>query len=179
LDVSSLPPHARVVTVSSWGHRFGEIDFDDLNAEKDYDPGKAYAQSKLANLLFTHELQRGFEGAGLDTIAAAAHPGWTATNLLVHRRMIRLLNPLIGQKPEVGALPTLYAATAPDVRGGDYHGPHGWGGLGGRPTKVQCSDHSRDTVVAARLWVVSEELTGVRYHWLVGNKNTQAKGKDD
>jgi NAD(P)-dependent dehydrogenase (short-subunit alcohol dehydrogenase family) len=164
-------PHARVVTVSSWGHRFGEIDFDDLNAEKDYDPGRAYAQSKLANLLFTYELQRWFEGAGVNAIAAAVHPGWTATNLPVHRRMIWILNPLIGQKPEMGALPALYAATAPDAQGGDYYGPGSWGGLRGHPAKVQSSGRSYDTAVAAKLWTVSEELTSVRYHWPVGDKN--------
>jgi NAD(P)-dependent dehydrogenase (short-subunit alcohol dehydrogenase family) len=100
-------PHARVVTVSSGGERFGKIDFDNLNAEKDYDPGWAYGQSKLANLLFTYELQRRFEGAGVDTIAAAAHPGWTVTNLQVHWRMVQMLNPIVGQKPVMGALPAL------------------------------------------------------------------------
>jgi len=165
LDHIIRTPLARVVTVSSWGHNFGTIDFDDLNAEKDYDPGKAYAQSKLANILFAYELQRQFESAGVDAIAAAAHPGWTATNLPVHRPMVRLLNPLIGQKPEMGALPALYAATAPDVEGGDYYGPSSWGGLRGYPAKAKSSDRSYDTAVAAKLWTVSEELTGVRYRW--------------
>jgi NAD(P)-dependent dehydrogenase (short-subunit alcohol dehydrogenase family) len=178
LDCIIRTPQERVVTVSSWGHQFGEIDFDDLNGEKDYDPGDAYAQSKLANLLFTYELQRRFEGAGVDAIAVAVHPGWTATNLPVHRRMIWTLNPLIGQKPAMGALPALYAATAPDVQGGDYYGPRGWGGLRGCPIKVQSSDRSYDTAVAARLWAVSEELTGVRYRWANGQKpNNPDKGK--
>jgi NAD(P)-dependent dehydrogenase (short-subunit alcohol dehydrogenase family) len=158
-------PQARVVTVSSWGHHFGVIDFDDLNAEKDYDPGRAYAQSKLANLLFAYELQQRFEGAGVDALAAAAHPGWTATNLPVHRPIVRMLNPLIGQKPEMGALPALYAATAPDVQGGGYYGPRSWGGLRGHPTRARPNARSLDAAVAARLWAVSEELTGVRYHW--------------
>jgi NAD(P)-dependent dehydrogenase (short-subunit alcohol dehydrogenase family) len=158
-------PRARVVTVSSGGHRFGEIDFDNLNGEKKYDRGGAYGQSKLANLLFTYELQRKFESAGVDTIAVAAHPGWTVTNLQVHWPMLRVLNPFIGQKPEMGALPTLYAATAPDVRGGDYYGPGGWLELRGSPTKVQSSDRSHDKAVAAKLWGVSEALTGVRYDW--------------
>jgi NAD(P)-dependent dehydrogenase (short-subunit alcohol dehydrogenase family) len=156
-------PRARVITVSSGGHRFGEIDFDNLNAEKGYDRQKAYAQSKLANLLFTYELQRRFEGAGVDAIAAAAHPGWTATNLQAHWRMVRILNPFIAQKPKMGALPALYAATAPDVQGGDYYGPCGWQEMRGYPTKVQSSDRSHDMAVAARLWTISEELTGVRY----------------
>ena len=171
LDLLIPTPRARVITVTSWGHRYGEIDFADLNAEKDYDAGGAYAQSKLANLLFTYELQRRFESAGVDTIAAAAHPGWTATDLPANRRMVRILNPIIGQKPEMGALPTLYTAVAPDVQGGDYYGPRSWGGLRGYPTRVRSNDSSYDTAVAARLWRVSEELTGVRYHWSVRNQN--------
>jgi NAD(P)-dependent dehydrogenase (short-subunit alcohol dehydrogenase family) len=164
LDLIIRTPQARVVTVSSWGHRFGKIDFDNLNADKGYDAGAAYGQSKLANLLFTYELHRRFRGAGVDAIAAAAHPGWTAgTNLAVHWRMVRLLNPFIGQKPSMGALPALYAATAPDVQGGDYYGPGGWQGLSGYPTKVRSSDRSYDPAVAAKLWTISEELTGVRY----------------
>ncbi len=156
-------PQARVVTVSSAGHRFGTIDFDNLNAEKGYDRGKAYGQSKLANLLFTYELQRRFEAAEVDAVAVAAHPGWTATNLAVHWRMVRMLTPLLGQTPELGALPALYAATAPEVQGGDYYGPGGWQELRGYPVKVRSSDRSHDMAVAARLWTVSEELTGVRY----------------
>jgi NAD(P)-dependent dehydrogenase (short-subunit alcohol dehydrogenase family) len=180
LDPIIRTPQARVVTASSWGHSFGVIDFDNLNGEKDYDPGGAYAHSKLANILFAYELQRRFEGAGIDAIATAVHPGWTATDLPggwattnqpVSWRIIRMLNPLIGQTPEMGALPTLYAATAPDVQGGGYYGPDGWGGLRGCPTKMRSSERSYDTAVAAKLWAVSEELTGVRYRWPVGNKN--------
>ena len=85
--------------------------------------------------------------------------------------MVRMLNPLIGQKPEMGALPALYAATAPDVQGGSYYGPRSWGGLRGYPAKARPSDRSHDAAVAASLWAVSEELTGVRYHWPVRNKN--------
>lgn len=164
LDLIIRTPQARVVTVSSWGHRLGKVDFENLNADKGYDSGAAYGQSKLANLLFTYELDRRFRGAGVDAIAAAAHPGWTAgTNLAVHWRMVRLLNPFIGQKPSMGALPTLYAATAPDVQGGDYYGPGGWQGLRGYPTRVRSSDRSYDPAVAAKLWTISEELTGLRY----------------
>jgi len=164
LDLIVRTPQARVVTVSSGGHRFGKVDFDNLNADKGYDAGAAYGQSKLANLLFTYELHRRFKGAGVDAIAAAAHPGWTAgTNLAVHWRMLRLLNPFIGQKPSMGALPALYAATASDVQGGTYYGPRGWGGIRGYPTKVQSSARSHDKDVAVKLWAVSEELTGVRY----------------
>lgn len=154
---------ARVVTLSSWGHSLGVIDFDNLNAEKGYDPGGAYAQSKLANLLFTYELQRRFEGARVDAIAVAAHPGWTATKLAVHWPMVQALTPFIGQTPEMGALPALYAATAPEVQGGEYYGPQGLGGMRGYPIRVQSSARSYDREVAVKLWNVSEELTGVRY----------------
>jgi NAD(P)-dependent dehydrogenase (short-subunit alcohol dehydrogenase family) len=172
LDLIIRTPQARVITVTSGGHRFGKIDFDNLNAEQGYDRGGAYGQSKLANLLFTYELQRRFEGADVDAIAAAAHPGWTMTNLQVHWRMVRMLNPFIGQQPEMGALPTLYAATAPEVQGGDYYAPDGLLELRGYPIKVRSSDRSYDQEVAARLWEVSEELTGVRCSWLV-NKTTE------
>jgi len=163
LDLIIQTPQARVVTISSGGHRFGKIDFDNLNAEKGYNAGSAYGQSKLANLLFTYELQRRFKSAGAGAIAAAAHPGWTAgTNLVVHWRMLRLLNPFIGQQPSMGALPALYAAVAPDVQGGDYYGPDGWLELRGYPTRLRSSDLSYDPSAAARLWAISEELTGVR-----------------
>ena len=163
LDLSLQTPQARIVTVSSIMHRFGRIDFDNLNGEKHYSRSGAYAQSKLANLLFTYELHRRLEGAGVDAVAIAAHPGWTATNLQSHSLMYQTLNPLMGQKPPMGALPALYAATAPDVRGGDYYGPRGWFEVRGYPTKVQSNGRSHDMVVAAKLWAVSETLTGVRY----------------
>jgi NAD(P)-dependent dehydrogenase (short-subunit alcohol dehydrogenase family) len=165
LDSIIKTTQARVITISSGGERFGKMDFDNLNAETGYDPGGAYGQSKLANLLFTYELQRRFEDAGVDTIAVAAHPGWTVTNLQVHWPMLNLLNPFIGQKPVMGALPALYAATAPDVHGGDYFGPAGWLELRGSPTKVQSSDRSHDRAAAVRLWAISEQLTGIRYPW--------------
>jgi NAD(P)-dependent dehydrogenase (short-subunit alcohol dehydrogenase family) len=155
-------PEARVVTVSSGGHRFAEMDFGNLNAEKGYDPQRAYAQSKLANLLFTYELQRRFEKAGIDAIAAAAHPGWTATNLGPDWKMVRLITKIIAQTAEMGALPALYAATAPDVRGGEYYGPGGWQEIRGFPAKVRSSARSYDAAAASRLWSVSETMTGVR-----------------
>lgn len=156
-------PRSRVVTVSSGGHRFAEMDFGNLYGEKGYDPQRAYAQSKLANLLFTYELQRRFEGAGADAIASAAQPGWTATNLGPDWWMVRLISKLIAQEAKMGALPTLYAATAPDVRGGDYYGPGGWQELRGYPAKVQSSERSHDASVAGKLWTISEKLTGVRF----------------
>lgn len=157
-------PAARIVTVSSGSHRFGVIDFDDLNWEKrTYAPNAAYGQSKLANLLFTYELQRRLSAAGQGTLAVAAHPGWTSTNLQKHTPAIMFLNPLLAQSAAMGALPTLYAAMAPDVQGGDYIGPNGFFEMRGYPTKVNSNARSHDMAVAARLWDVSEAATGMKY----------------
>jgi NAD(P)-dependent dehydrogenase (short-subunit alcohol dehydrogenase family) len=163
LEAITRTPGARVVTVSSSGHRMGRMDFDNLNAERSYNRWIAYGESKVANLLFTYELQRRFEAAGADAIAVAAHPGWTATNLQGDAMLFRLFNPLFGMQPEQGALPTLYAATAPDVSGGDYYGPGGLGEWRGYPTQVGSSALSHDQAVAKRLWEMSEDLTGVAY----------------
>jgi len=163
LDLTMHTPQARIVTVSSAAHRFGRIDFDNLNAEKGYRANAAYGQSKLANLLFTYELQRKLEAAGSDTIAVAAHPGWTATNLQQHSGLIQFLNRFFAQTPEMGALPTLRAATAPDVQGTDYYGPGKRMEMVGYPKKVQSNGRSHDAAVAAKLWTVSEEMTGVAY----------------
>jgi len=163
LDLLRSTAGARVVTVSSVYHKYGRIDFDDLNAEKSYRRSRAYGQSKLANLLFTLELQRRFERAGIDTIAVAAHPGWTATNLQQHAAVFRVLNPYLAQKPWAGALPTLYAAAAPEVRGGEYFGPSRRFESVGSPKRVHMSKRARNAETAARLWQVSEELTGVAY----------------
>ncbi len=156
----------RVVTVTSTGHRQGYIDFDNLNAEKSYKKMFAYAQSKLANLLFTYELQRRLESAGLDAISVASHPGWTATNLQQYTWYFRILNPLVAQTPDKGALSTLYAATANDVKGGDYYGYGGFMEMRGAMQKVESHEHAHDQAVAERLWHISEELTGVRYQSL-------------
>ncbi len=172
---------ARVVTVSSWGERYGKIAFDNLNAEKGYDSEQAYADSKLANILFTYELQRRFENANVTAIAAAVHPGATDTNLpnswttekpRPHWHFIRILTSLIGQTPEMGALPALYAAAAPYVQGGDYVGPRNWGGVRGYPIKMRSSERSYDAEIAARLWTTSEELTGVQFHFPQSSKYT-------
>ena len=159
----------RVVTVSSTGHRIGEIDFDDLNWErKPYKPWRAYGQSKLANLLFTAELQRRLTEAGSPVLATAAHPGYAATNLQFHsgRRVneivSRIGNRLIAQDEEGGALPTLYAAVA-DVPPAAFAGPGGFMEQRGAPKLVGRSEAALDADVARRLWDVSEELTGVRF----------------
>jgi NAD(P)-dependent dehydrogenase (short-subunit alcohol dehydrogenase family) len=159
----------RVVTVSSTGHRFGSIDFDDLNWERrSYSAWRAYGQSKLANLLFTGELQRRLTAAGSAVLATAAHPGYAATNLQFHsgNRVFDLLgavgNRVLAQSEEGGALPTLYAAVA-DVPGNSFAGPGGFMEQRGAPKLVGRTDAAKDADVARRLWDVSEELTGVRF----------------
>jgi len=169
LDLLLQTPQSRVVTVSSMSHRFGRIDFDDLNWEKGYNPNAAYGQSKLANLLFTYELQRKLTAAGQGTIATAAHPGWTGTNLQRHAAWLNFLNRFVAQAPPMGALPTLMAATEPGVNGGEYFGPGSFMEMRGYPKRVESNDRSHDEDVAAKLWNVSEELTGVRYAALSKN----------
>lgn len=163
LPLLNQTPNARIVTVSSTAHRFGKIDFDNLNAEKSYAKWPFYGQSKLANLLFTYELQRRLEAAGHTTIAVAAHPGWTATNLQQNAGVTRFLNRFFAMTPEQGALPTLFAATASSVSGGTFYGPDGFLEMNGYPTQVESSPRSHDRAAAARLWDVSEQLTGVRF----------------
>ncbi len=164
LDLILQTPKSRIVTVSSVAHRFGEIDFDDLQWEsRSYSANSAYGQSKLANLLFTYELQRKLEAAGKETIATASHPGWTATNLQQHSAMTRFGNRFLAQDSTMGALPTLYAATSPEAHGGGYYGPQGMMEMRGHPTKVESNDRSHDEAVAEKLWGVSENLTGVHY----------------
>lgn len=163
LEVIRATDGARVVTVSSTAHRVGKINFDNLNAEQDYGPVGAYGQSKLANLLFTAELQRRFAASGTHAIAVAAHPGWTATHLQDHAGWVRHLNPFLSQQPPDGALPTLYGATAPDVRGGEYFGPSRMFEMWGAPKRAGRSARASDEAVATRLWNVSQELTGLAY----------------
>ena len=156
-------PWARVVSVSSSVHRTGKLDFGNLQAEKGYKAWAAYGQSKLAVLLFMRQLNVYFAREQIDALAAAAHPGWTITNAQANSSMFKLLSPLMGQKPEMGALPTLYAATAPNVQPNDYYGPDGFGELRGYPERVSMSADAQNSALAERLWRVSEKLTGVRY----------------
>jgi NAD(P)-dependent dehydrogenase (short-subunit alcohol dehydrogenase family) len=159
----------RVVTVSSNNHKAGQMRLDDLQGEQHYSRWGAYAQSKLANLLFMLELDRRLKAAGLPMISVAAHPGYSATNLqlsgppLQERIFLRIANRLIAQSAEIGALPILFAATYPDLAGGSYVGPDGPGEMRGYPTLVQPSDRAKDAELADRLWQISERLTGVRY----------------
>jgi NAD(P)-dependent dehydrogenase (short-subunit alcohol dehydrogenase family) len=178
LDRLLATPGSRVVSISSQGHRPGRIAFDDLRFERGYGPWKAYFQSKLANLLFIAELQRRLTAVDAATLALAAHPGGSRTNL-GHENPGGIVNtvamagrPIIErvflQSAAMGALPTLRAATDPDVVGGEYFGPDGLGEQRGHPRVVGRSKRAQDEMAARRLWEVSEELTGVRYPALDG-----------
>ncbi|MFG3618544.1 SDR family NAD(P)-dependent oxidoreductase [Nocardia sp. NPDC047654] len=168
LDRMLPVPGSRVVTVSSVGHRIrARIDFDDLQAERSYNRVAAYGQSKLANLMFTYELQRRLTGNG-KTIAVAAHPGAANTDLMRNmptalRALVPVIAPIVTQTPAMGALPVLRAATDPGVLGGQYYGPGGFLETRGYPKLVESSAQSHDTAIQQRLWQVSEELTGVTF----------------
>jgi len=172
LDRLLATPGSRIVTVSSIGHRRGIVDFDDLNSQRGYRYSTAYFQSKLANLMFSYELQRRLAAAAAPTIAVAAHPGNARTEFgrdmpAVTRAMMsphtRPLTSWLLQSPQMGALPTLRAATDPDVQGGDYYGPPGRRQFTGYPARVESSALSHDAEAQLRLWQESERLTGVTY----------------
>jgi NAD(P)-dependent dehydrogenase (short-subunit alcohol dehydrogenase family) len=164
----------RVVTLSSGAHRIGKIDFDDLQREQRYSRWRAYGQSKLSNLMFALELDRRLRASGSSVLSVAAHPGYAATNLqaaaapLMDRLIMKVGNLVVAQSAAMGALPTLYAATAPDLEGGMFIGPDGMGEQRGYPRPVAPSEAATDEDVAARLWTVSEELTGVRFELPAG-----------
>lgn len=162
LDLLKSTPDSRLVVVSSIAERFGRIDFNNLNAERQYDPMTAYGQSKLANLLFSYELSRRLSAQKSSPLVVAVHPGLTATNLQKNSAISGLLSSFIAQPAAMGALPSLYAATAPGVQSGDYFGPDGFLEIGGYPKKIDSSANSRDTEVAKQLWQVSETLSGVK-----------------
>jgi NAD(P)-dependent dehydrogenase (short-subunit alcohol dehydrogenase family) len=159
---------ARVVTLSSTAHRTGRIAFDNLNGDRHYFRWRAYGQSKLANLLFALELDRRLRASGSTVKSLAAHPGYAATNLqsaaapLVDRLVMKVANAVVAQSDEMGALPTLYAATEPGLEGGIYVGPDGIAEQRGYPKIVQPNGAARDEETARRLWELSADLTGVR-----------------
>ncbi|MBV9313186.1 MAG: SDR family NAD(P)-dependent oxidoreductase [Pseudonocardia sp.] len=158
----------RVVTLSSSMHRIGRIRLDDLNWQRGYQRWLAYGQSKLANLMFAYELQHRLLTAGSAVRSMAAHPGYAATNLQSHTetvldQLLGMLNHVVGQSAEMGALPTLYAATVVDLPGGSYIGPGGPGEIRGYPRPVGSSGASHDRDVQRALWEASERLTGVRF----------------
>lgn len=165
---------SRVVTQSSGVHESGEMDFDDIDGEDEYDEWGAYAQSKLSNLLFAYELQRRLDSAGVDGVTSVGcHPGYAATNLQrrgpemsgskLRLAAMRVANAVVAQSAEMGSLPMLYAATADDVEGGDYVGPTGLRNMRGYPGKTESSDRSHDEDDARRLWDLSEDRTGVAF----------------
>jgi NAD(P)-dependent dehydrogenase (short-subunit alcohol dehydrogenase family) len=160
---------ARIVTLSSNAHKMGRIDLEDLQSERHYRRWSAYGQSKLANLSFALELDRRLRAAGSSIKSLAAHPGYAATNLqtaappLLDSIVMRFTNLVMAQSAEMGALPTLYAATEPGLEGGSYIGPDGIGEFRGHPHVSSPSRTARDEQLATRLWKASEELTGVRF----------------
>ncbi len=169
-------PGARIVNVSSGAHMGGTIAFDNLDGSKGYQRWAAYAQSKLANLLFAYELQRRLSATGV--ISLACHPGYADTNLQTvgprldgssfGERMAGAMNRIFAQSAAMGALPTLFAATSPEAYGGDYIGPGSLGGMRGYPTRQRSNARSYDPALAKRLWEVSEQLTKVTYSFPQG-----------
>ncbi|MBX0287048.1 oxidoreductase [Haloarcula salinisoli] len=164
---------SRVVTQSSQAHTAGEMDFSDLQSEREYGKWSAYGRSKLANLLFAYELQRRLAESGADLKSVACHPGYAATDLQfrgpremesnVRLNVMKVANKLFGQSAERGALPMLYAATSDAVTGGEYVGPSGFMRMRGSPEFQESNAASKNEADAEQLWTVSEELTGVEY----------------
>jgi NAD(P)-dependent dehydrogenase (short-subunit alcohol dehydrogenase family) len=164
LDVIEKTEDARIVNISSMAHNYGNIDFEDLTWEKrSYNKMRSYGDSKIANLYFTYELAKKLSDKGSAVKVLAAHPGWTATDLQRHSGVFGALNPFLAMKIWQGTLPTLRAAVDPEANTGDYYGPDGWQGWRGYPVKVQSNELSKNKEIAARLWTVSEELTGITF----------------
>lgn len=161
----------RVVNVSSIASRKGVLNFDDLQFERRYQPRTAYRQAKLANLMFAFELQRRSDAAGWGLMSNAAHPGLARTDLFVNAwgagsltvRLLGMVSPFLFQSAAQGALPTLFAATSPEARAGAYYGPDGLAEFKGLPKLAAVVPQARDAAAAARLWEVSERLTGVSW----------------
>lgn len=174
LDAAAAP---RVVTVSSMVHARGWIDWDDLQMEKDYRAQRAYNQTKLANLFFARELQRRVDQAGGRISSMAVHPGVAQTSIGANRRqlgqyrlgdhivsgILKVVMPYLGQPAAQGALPTLYAASSPAVKGGGFYGPQGFGEMKGPPGPAVIKPAGQDMAAAKRLWEITEELTGIRF----------------
>jgi len=171
MDILTNTPDARIVNVSSNAHYGGEIDFSNFlyENEKEYTPMGAYGRSKLANLLFTYELQRRFDKKDLDIKALAAHPGISATGLADHffnyrlTWLIRMVMRLLYQSSAMGALPSIRSAVDQEAKGGQYYGPDGKGEKSGYPIVVDSNETSKNLEYAQKLWEISQELTGVRY----------------
>lgn len=165
LDLIRKTPNARIVTVSSGAHKFGNINFNDLNWEtRKYSAWRAYGDSKIANLYFTSELSKRIGDEDNKILVTAAHPGWTATELQRHSGLFEFLNGFFAMSIEQGTLPTLRAATDPDVQNGNYYGPHSIGEYRGYPVIVQPNALAKDESIAKKLWKVSEELTNIKFN---------------
>lgn len=165
-DLIKKTQGSRVVNVSSGAHRYGNINFNDLNWEKrKYKKWTAYGDSKIANLYFTYALADMIAEAGLDIKVTAAHPGWTGTELQRHSGYMKMLNNLFAMKIEQGALPTLRAAVDPGAQNGAYYGPGGWMEMKGYPVKVESNELSKDPQIARKLWDISEQLTGIKFEF--------------
>jgi NAD(P)-dependent dehydrogenase (short-subunit alcohol dehydrogenase family) len=156
--------------VSSTAHKTGSINFDDLQSKRSYNPWMAYSQSKIANLLFTYELQKRLHRANAKTIAVAAQPGYARTELMRHSegnpilaKLSSWLRPIASQSAEEGALPEIRAAVDPSVKGSDYFSPANFFELKGPPVLTESNKRSHDKNVQRQLWKVSEELTGIKY----------------
>jgi NAD(P)-dependent dehydrogenase (short-subunit alcohol dehydrogenase family) len=163
IDLIKETPNSRIVNVSSTAHKIGKLNFEDLNWEtRRYYKMRSYGDSKLANLYFTSELQKRLTKQSSGVVVASAHPGASASELTRHSLLFKILG-LFVQNSEMGALPTLYAAVAPDVQGNDYYGPDGFQEISGHPKKVATAERAKKDDVAANLWDVSEKMTGISY----------------
>lgn len=178
-------PKARVVTVSSMASAAGQIDFDNLDGSKGYAEARAYAQSKLANLLFAYELQRRLSAAGATQLSVACHPGWAATDLAVksrggplhpRERLLQMLTRRFAPSAAQAARYVLFAATSAAVNGGEYIGPSGRFGVSGSPAALRSSDRSHNEALARRLWDVSERMTRVQFTFASGVPAGVARG---
>jgi NAD(P)-dependent dehydrogenase (short-subunit alcohol dehydrogenase family) len=166
-----LAESPRVVTVASLAHRNGKIDLDNLQSERSYKPWDAYGASKLANILFALELDRRAKAVGSQLKSLPVHPGIAVTNIIdngpggggLKAIILKIFSPILMQPDAAGALPTLYAATSPEARGGQYIGPAGFMEMKGAPVVVHPRPQGQDMAVAAKLWTASEQLTGVTY----------------
>ena len=163
LSLIKSTPNSRIVNVASNAHKYGNINFEDLNWEKrKYKSWNAYGDSKIANLYFTNELAKRINSNGNNVLVTSAHPGWTATDLQRHSGVFEFLNKFFAMKQEQGALTTLRAAIDEDAKSGDYFGPDGWQERSGYPVKVESNKLAKDETIAKKLWDVSEKLTGIK-----------------